>query len=131
MRGYAATSREQACYESAQNSDAIHLVFERGEVSYSFALLEGGPPWKGRQECTASARISKGLRVGSLHLGQSRAEVAAVLGKPAVDRDDRMEYRYLFKRKTGADALDVSAVIVARFTNSKLSYLSVSRSETY
>ena len=46
-RGDASTGRRQVCYSSAGPQEKVHLIFEQGEVGYTFYLFAGGPAWEG------------------------------------------------------------------------------------
>jgi hypothetical protein len=155
-RGDGAYSRSQVCYSSTDNSHEVHLIFEEsGEGdSYSFYLFEGGPHWNGSDLCMVSPRVSLGLQTGSgLHLGQTISQVRSILGRPSTDLRDKLVYVYEVKRRTKTSDLEKMrradpklsdkdlhesfdftyfiAYIEARFVDSKLSYLAVTKSETY
>ena len=88
-----------------------------------------------------------------LRLGQSPAEVKAILGKPSAVIGNKIIYSFAFEKKTSPNDFDklrqqhaelseedlhrdyesysVGVYIEARFTQSKLSYLAVSKAETY
>jgi hypothetical protein len=88
-----------------------------------------------------------------LHLGQTSTEVKAILGKPSAMRRNKIIYSYSVQIKTppadfkklrkqhpelNLDELQrdyefysLSAYIEARFTQSKLTYLAVSKTEAY
>jgi hypothetical protein len=154
QRGDAASGREQACYVSPGNSKLVHLIFEQGEVNYSFYLFADEPDWQGSEKCLPSQLISRGLSTASgLHLGQTPSEVRAVLGKPSVRRKNQFIYSFLVKKRTSVKDLkearihnpemsdqefhanynfyDLTVGIDARFADSKLSFLAVSKAETY
>jgi len=155
-RGDATLGRSQVCYSSADNPHSVHLIFEAaGEGdTYSFYLFEDGPPWKGSDLCVASPRISSGLQTGSgLHLGQTIPQVRSILGEPSTVLRDRLVYVYEVKRRSTAkdlararqaypnisdkdlhesfDFYYFNSYIEARFVDGKLTYLAVTKSETY
>jgi len=149
-RGDAATGRSYQCYVS--NDNATHLIFEKGEISYAFYLFSGGPDWKGSQLCTRSAAIARQTGSGSgLHLGMSPSEVETILGQPNISAADTFTYSRVVRKETPAEELkriqersprmsaeelqgyrfyDLSVFIQARFTDGKLTYLAVMKSET-
>jgi hypothetical protein len=147
-RGDASTGRTQICYSSAVGSPAIHLVFEEGEVDDSFYLFSGGPDWVGSNLCVSSKLISMSLSTASgLHLGQSRQEVEAILGKPSASEASKIKYVFEANermkpdeirkiRQQRPDAREEDFVfflyvrIEAKFANSRLNYLAISKSET-
>jgi len=152
-RGDAATGREQACYVSAQGAQRIYLIFEQGEVTFSFYLFEDGPAWNGSDACLASKLITNRLATASgLHLGQSPSQVIAILGAPTVRRNNELRYSLSVTKKTSQEDLQLVrkgnpsmsekdieenygsytlyAGIDAQFVGSKLTYLSVLTSET-
>jgi hypothetical protein len=151
-RGDAASGRSQVCYIS-ETSGRIHLVFEEGEVNEALYLLEGGPDWKGSEVCVKSKAITEKLHVASgIGLGQSPTEVQSVLGKPSTATSDKLVYSYEVEKHSTADELrklrqqhpkmsdedlrrnyasyTLSVYIEARFSQSKLIYLAVSKAET-
>ncbi len=155
-RGDAANGRSQVCYTSARNPHAVHLIFEEaGEGDcYSFYLFDDGPPWKGRDLCVVSPRISASLQTASgLHLGQTISQVRSILGEPSTILHDKLVYVYEVKRRSTARDLErarqahpnisdkelhesfdfyyFDSYIEARFVDSMLTYLAVTKSETY
>jgi len=44
-RGDASTGRSQACYVSARDGAKVHLIFEQGEVDFTYYMFVGGPAW--------------------------------------------------------------------------------------
>lgn len=150
-RGDAGTSRSQICYSGEDNK--TYLNFESGEVQYAFYLFGDGPKWTGSDLCTKSKFVTDGLStVSGLRLGQSPAQVKAILGKPtaSLQNGDLIYFRQIKKRTPAADLKRLrqyysnlndqefhenydfyylTAYIVARFSDSKLVYLGVSKSE--
>jgi len=152
-RGDASTGRSQACYVSSQGSPKTFLIFEQGEVNFGFYLFSDSRPWNGMDRCTPSALVSDEISIAlGLHLGQSPAEVIAILGKPSRRSKDELLYSLHAKKKNSPEDLrrarranpsmsdtefhenydfyDLGVGILARFTNSRLTYLSISKSET-
>ena len=101
QRGDASTGRSQICYASVQDRPKrIHLVFESGEVSDWFYLFADGPDWKGSDLCVKSNLVTENLSVASgLHLGQTPAEVKAILGKPSAVIGSKIIYSFAFEKK--------------------------------
>jgi len=152
-RGDASAGRRQVCYESPGAQAKVRLIFEQGEVGYLFYLLADGPSWEGADRCVASKAISRSLATASgLHLGMTPAQVIAAIGKPTKRRENEMVYSFLLRKKTGSKDLkearernpkmsekefqanfshyDLTTGLVAKFVDSKLTYLSVSKVET-
>jgi hypothetical protein len=155
-RGDAATGREQACYVSSGAGEKIYLIFEQGELEFSFYLFAGGPPWYGSDRCAPSRRVRRamGTDVG-LRLGQTPQQVIAILGKPTKRERNTLIYSFLvekplsprdlawqyahsgepkmskeqFKKEYGN--YDLSEYVEARFAAGKLNYLTVSKAESY
>lgn len=155
-RGDAAAGRSQVCYASTSKSPQVRLIFEQGSEGsvFSFYLFEDGPNWEGDRYCVKSPQISMNLRTASgLQLGEEQSSVEAILGKASIVAKDKLVYVYEARKQTPANRLsrlrerhrDLSdeefhrafdfyfadAYIEARFTNSKLSYLAVVRSDTF
>lgn len=152
-RGDASTGRRQVCYSSPGAQEKIHLIFEQGEVGYTFYLFVGGPAWEGSDLCVASNAMSGSLATASgLHLGMTPAQVIATLGKPTKRRENELVYSFLVRMKTSPKDLkearernpemsqkdfqanygyyDLGTGILAKFTGSKLTYLAVSKVES-
>jgi hypothetical protein len=152
-RGDASTGRRQACYVSLGTHDKVHLIFEQGEVEYAFYLFADGPAWEGANRCVASKAVSHSLATASgLHLGQTRAQVIAILGKPTKRSKNELVYSFSVKKKTSLENLkeakqrhpemsekdfqenyayySLGAGVHAKFVGSKLTYLAVSRVES-
>lgn len=153
QRGDASAGRSPACYVSAADSQKVFLVFEQGEVDFTFHLFCDSRPWNGIDRCTPSPLVSYALATASgLHLGQSQAEVIAILGTPTTRRRNELVYSLHVRTKNSAEDLktarknnpdmndadfhsnfdfsDLNISINAKFTAAKLSYLAVSKSET-
>jgi hypothetical protein len=152
-RGDAAYGRFQVCYKSSEDSQSTYLVFERGEIDHTFYLFRDGSPWTGSDLCLKSSLIEAKLSTGSgLHLGQPRAQVEAILGKPSAVFPGRIVYSFETRKTLAANELErprqsspnpdgaqvegaaasyyLSVRIEARFRGSKLNYLMVSNAET-
>jgi hypothetical protein len=151
-RGDASTSREQACYVSADGRVPTYLIFELGEDVSNFYLFANGEDWKGRSSCARSGELSSDISTSSgLRLGLTLDQFKAILGQPDSTVDNRLVYsravkmkstpeRFERQRKEYPDALSdrvahekfdfytVGIYIEGRFTDSKLSYLAVSKS---
>lgn len=151
--GDAATSRSQVCYVGADGK--TYLTFETGEVEYGFYLFTGGPRWDGMEACAKSKTArAEWKTMSGLHLGQSQAEVQAILGKPTayLKNGEWIYFRQVRKRTLTADLVrlrkyypnmsdkefhenydfyDLTADIRAKFSNQHLVYLGVCKSETY
>lgn len=153
QRGDASGGRSQACYVSGTGSEKVFLIFEQGEVDFTFYLFSDSRPWNGRDRCTPSPLVSYALTTPlGVHLGQSPAQVVAILGKPSARHRDELTYSLHARKKNSAEDLQIARKnnpemsdadfhsnfdfyelgvgIDARFTTSKLTYLSVSKSET-
>lgn len=153
-RGDASTGRYQLCYVSSDGTPKIYLIFETGEVNDAFYLFRGGTSWNGKDECSATKVVSSGLSTASgLHLGLTPSQVIAILGRPTNRRKGELGYAVHTRKKTSAAELkewrkqqpelsdkefkanyefyDLSVGIVLKFVNSKLTYISISKSATY
>lgn len=155
-RGDAALGRAQLCYSSIGTNPRVHLIFEAGGEgsAFSFYLFEDGANWNGSQSCAKSRLISADVRTASgLRLGQSPADVQKILGKPSQAIAEKLTYVYEAKKKTSIMKLDeirkanptisekeilssygfyfTDSYIEARFVDSKLTYLGVTKSETF
>lgn len=153
-RADASAGRSQICYQSLKGSDNLHLIFERGEVTDSFYLFVGGPDWKGRDKCARSSLIAPEVSTASgVQLSQPLSRLTAILGKPHAVKGNTYTWAFAAQRKTPAkdlerlrnhhpelsdedfhrnyDFFDLSEHIEARFSDAKLIYLGVSKSETY
>jgi hypothetical protein len=153
-RGDASAGRSQICYSSPGRKSKTYLIFEKGEVNDAFYLFNVGPDWKGSEKCSESNLVTANLSTGSgLHLGQTTAQVRAVLGKPSFASDDKIVYFFSVEKKTPADDFEtikkqnprvtqdelhrnydsytLGVYIQARFLSDKLVYLGVSKTESY
>ena len=99
-RGDASTGRYQACYASQTDRGKIHLIsalqlFFHFYISRAVLCIC-------MELCTPSRLITKNLATASgLHLGQSEAEVIAILGRPSNRRKNELIYSFhLRKRNT-------------------------------
>jgi hypothetical protein len=146
-RGDGAGSREQICYVSSGSAEKVHLIFEHSESIESFYLFSGGSEWTGSDRCVESDLILSSLGTESgIHLGQGRMGVERMLGEPSATYDKRTLYSFEgertltpeeFKREHPGSPSAPNETLVftidiridARFENSKLTYLAVSRSE--
>jgi hypothetical protein len=124
-RGAASTARRQLCYASPGKPPS-YLVFESAEVSEGFYLFSSKKDWKGRKRCTSAPSPQDWKTDSGLHLGLTPAQVQAILGKPDDAHDDRVLYLRQFKQNNS----DITLYIEARFADSRLNYLAVSRAET-
>ena len=158
QRGDAATGRIQACYVSPGNGEKIYLIFEQGELDFSFYLFAAGPPWYGSDRCARSARIRRGVTTGAgLRLGQTPAEIIAILGRPTKREANELIYSFLVEKPLSPKDLarafaesrgtvpqlskeqfkkeygnyDLCEYVDARFAAGRLFYLAVSRLESY
>jgi hypothetical protein len=152
-RGDASTGRRQVCYASPGTQGKVYLIFEGDEVGYTFYLFANGPAWEGADRCVASKAISRSLATASgLHLGQTPAQVTAILGKPTKRRENELIYSFSVRKKTSQQDLkeakernpemsdkdfqetygyyDLGAGVDAKFVDSKLTYLAVSKVES-
>jgi hypothetical protein len=152
-RGDARTGRQQICYVS-EHKPHVHLIFEEGELNLAFYLFEEGQSWNGQALCAESSQVTPALRTKSgLGLGMSRADVEQVLGKPDNVRDNRIVYQREVEKHTPDNKLaelrtehaempekdfrdnygsyEVELYIEARFADGKLTYLAVSKAESY
>ena len=152
-RGDGATPRRtRVCYVSAEESEKVYMVYEQGEFDFSFYLFADGADWSGSHLCASSKLVSRRSSTASgLHLGQSPDEVVAILGKPSSTRKNEIMYSFAVTKKSSPDDLkslqkqhpeltlkevqehygeyDLAEGIHARFVDSKLIYLAVSRVE--
>lgn len=152
-RGDASTGRKQVCYVSPGSQDRVHLIFEQGEVDYTFYLFVDGPDWGGADRCVQSNAISNQLGTAAgIHVGETPAQVIAILGKPTKKREDELIYSFSVRKKTSPEDLkeakqrnpemndkdfqesyghyNLGAGVVAKFKDSKLTYLAVSKVES-
>ena len=153
-RGDASTGRSQICYSSVGKREKIHLIFEKGELNDALYLFTDGPGWDGSDQCTGSSLITSNLSTGSgLHLGQSSAQVRALLGKASFLSKDKIIYSMMVQKKTSAadfaklkkqnpelkddelhrnyESYTFGAYIEVRFAKDRLIYLAISKTESY
>jgi len=153
-RGDASTGLSQICYSSPGKQSKTYLIFEKGEVNDAFYLFSVGPDWKGSELCTEANLVTPNLSTASgLHLGQTSAQVKAILGKPSFVADDKIIYSLGVEKKTSAadfenvrqrnpqlsqdelhrsyDFYSLGVYIEARFLSGKLVYLAISKTEGY
>lgn len=154
QRGDAAESRAQACYFSKDSR--AHLIFQEDGEGFggAFYLFSGGPDWNGSRLCSRFSLDSQQIGTPSgLRLGLSPNEVEAILGKPSKASADKLTYILEAQRKTSPSALKqlraqnpnlsedefrddfgsyyVDSFVIAKFSDSKLDYLAVTRYESY
>ena len=152
-RGTTSSARQQVCYVSQQNPP-VRLIFEEGDLSLSFYLVAEGQGWNGQALCAESASVSANLKTKSgLGLGISTTDVVKILGNADISSPDRLVYEREIEQQTPNDKLtelrkehsemsekdfhdnydsyELELYIEARFTNGKLSYLAVSKTENY
>jgi hypothetical protein len=152
-RGATSSARQQVCYLSEQNPP-VRLIFEEGDLSLSFYLVANGQGWNGQALCAESPQVTENLRTKSgLGLGISTADVVKILGNADVSNPDRLVYEREIEQRTPNDKLtelrkehsdmsdkdfhdnydsyELELYIEARFTNGKVSYLAVSKTESY
>jgi hypothetical protein len=129
-RSDGAEAREQVCYISSGSAEKVHLIFEHSETIYSFYLFSGGNEWTGSDRCVSSHLISGSLGTASgMHLGQSRKEIETMLGQPSATYDNRLLYSFEGESTKEGLVWTIDVRVDARFENSKLTYLAISRSE--
>jgi hypothetical protein len=146
-RGDGAESRDQICYVSSGSAVKVHLIFENSETIESFYLFSGGSDWTGSDRCAGSDLISSSLGTDAgIHLGESPGAVEAILGQPSGTYDNGAVYSFEGERTLSPEEYKrlhpnysnipnetlvwtIDVQIDARFENSKLTYLAVSRSE--
>jgi O-acetyl-ADP-ribose deacetylase (regulator of RNase III) len=151
-RGDASTGRSQACYVSEGAGPKMYLIFEEGELDFTFYLFTGGPAWEGKEYCVESKAVSAALATKSgLRLGQTPEQVASILGPPAKRKKEQLIYSTAVQKKVTAQELKnaredhpemsekeirqnfgmytLGEGVDARFEHGKLVYLAVSKSE--
>lgn len=152
QRGDAASGRDQICYRSPTGN--VHLIFEIGEVDTVAYLFEDGLKWNGSEHCATSKAVSEETSAASgLRLGLQPEQVKRILGNPNIATPKKLVYYFGYREKTPPKAIadlrkqhpamndadfrknyesfDGEAYIEARFTSGKLTYLAISKSETY
>jgi hypothetical protein len=151
-RGDASNGRQQACYFSIQDSARVYLIFEFGEDESAFYLFSSGANWKGNELCGKIKVGAMNLNTTSgVRLGITRDRLDTILGKPDVVAGDKVAYsretkvrtspqefeklRAEYPQKLGDQAAHtmfdyypVETYIEARFVDSRLNYLAVSKS---
>ena len=153
-RGDAATGRSQKCYLSSNPKEMVDLIVEEGEVNNALYLFSETSPWKGKEYCSRSPKVSKsGATVSGLRLGLTPAEVIRILGKPSFQNQSEFQYLLESRKETSPGELarfrkdnpdmsekefqgnyryyDITVFIRIKFAHSRLNYLAVSESETY
>jgi hypothetical protein len=153
-RGDASAGRSQICYSSPGKKSKTYLIFEKGEVNDAFYLFSVGPDWKGSEQCSESNLVVANLSTASgLHLGQTSAQVRAILGRPSFTSDNKIIWFVSAEKKTPAadfenlkkrnpemtgdelhrnyDFYTLGVYIEARFLSHKLVYLAISKTESY
>jgi hypothetical protein len=153
-RGDASAGRSQICYSSPGKKSKTYLIFERGEVNDAFYLFNVGPDWKGSEQCSESNLVAANLSTASgLHLGQTSAQVRAILGRPSSASDNKFIWFVSVEKKITAadfenqkqqnpqmtqeelhrnyDFYTLGVYIEARFASDKLVYLGISKTESY
>jgi len=153
IRGDAGTYRRQSCYVSPDRK--FHFIVEYGEVNAAYYFFDRGPDWNGSAYCTVSPLLSRQnfSTDSGLRLGMTPAQLRAVLGEPSAFSRSDMQHFVGFKKPTPPGdlkrwreqhpemtdeefyenyaELDVTYYVLARFSDGRLSYLAVSRAETY
>jgi|SRR5579871_3277350 len=152
--GDASTAQAEACYVSKPDEGNVHLVFARGEIDQRFTLFVGGPDWDTSTKCVATELISRNVTTASgIHLGQTPAQVVAILGRPNKQTKDMLIYVFALRKRTDPaklrkglkantqmsdadfhanyDFYDWNASFVARFVDSRLVYFSAATQESY
>ncbi len=152
-RGDASTGRGQICYVSSQGSEKVYLIFEIGEVDFNFYLFTGGPSWHGIDFCVPSSMVSRSTSTASgLHLGITPAQAIAILGQPTSRSPNELSYTLHKRKKLSPEDLktlrqqhpelndrevaekygeyDLGAGADLKFVNSRLTYLTIGKSET-
>jgi hypothetical protein len=141
--------QEQVCYVSTDAKHKVYLIFEVDELGSNFYLFSGGEAWRGRNLCRKTSQVSVQTHTASgLRLGLLPSEVQLILGPPDAVAADRFAYSRVVQHHTSAaefarrrkmypdssdqqahaelDTFEQYIDIDIRFTDSRLSYLSVS-----
>ena len=135
-RGDGATGREQLCYKSPANSDDVNLIFEHNEIDYSLILFSGGSEWNGIEYCAESPKVTTALAPGGLRMGMTEAETESILGNPGSTKGTSRRYEFeahkfvAVKHEKPEDWV-ISGNVELIFSNHRLTYLAVSRSEVF
>jgi hypothetical protein len=151
-RGDASTGRQQVCYTADDDAKKIYLIFEYGADESVFYLFSDGANWKGQKLCVSTKQVSLTLGTASgLKLGLNRVEVEAILGRADAVFNDKLVYTREIQVKTTPaefekvrneypqhltdrlahekfDFYHIEIYIEARFGNSGMNYLAVSKS---
>jgi hypothetical protein len=133
-RGDGAAGRSQLCYRPV-GSGEVKLIFEHNEIFYSYYLFDDGRPWKGIEYCAESPGVTPALATsGGLRLGMTEAETESVLGKATYEREGTRWYAYETDRfvtilPDNPEDWVISGTLELRYSNHRLTYLAVSRSE--
>jgi hypothetical protein len=143
----------QICYSSNLNSDKTIVVFETDAMGgwdelttiYIFSDKANFPNFK---QCKKSELISKEIQTKSgLKLGINKKQLKGILGEPTNYIKDDLFYIYETKRKMTKEEIegmskqwpdvkdnpyfDEFSYIHAKFIDDKMTYLSISKSESY
>ncbi len=147
-RGNGPNARAQKCYTS---KDKVFLVFEEGESNSAFYLFSETTPWNGVKMCARAENLSKSAATDSgLQLGQTQEDVIRILGEPTIRHSNELLYLLDSKKPTPPEKLaqlrsdnaglsdkdfqdkfgkyDITVIIRAKFSHSKMEYLAVSES---
>ena len=133
-RGDGAAGRSQLCYRSSGPAN-VKLIFEHNEVFYSYYLFDDGRTWIGEEYCAESPKVTPTLAtLGGLRLGITAAESEALLGKATYERGSTRWYnfeahRYVTIVPDSPEDWVISGTLELRFSNNRLTYLALSRSE--
>jgi hypothetical protein len=152
QRGDASTGRQQVCYTSDAQLEKTYLIFEFGEDDSIFYLFTGDEGWTGSDLCVRSKQVSSNLSTASgLRLGLILEQFTTLLGRADAIVGNRLLYSRHVKKKATRERFEqqrkeypevltdeqahekfdfytVVIYIEANFTDSKLSYLAVSKS---
>lgn len=137
-RGDCASGREQLCYRSSSNGGKVKLVFEHNEIDYSFFLFDDGEEWKGAEYCAESQKVTRTMATrGGLRLGLSEPETESILGIPTYVEGNKRWYEFKAHRLVHTEMPDeiqdweITGIIILTFSEHRLTYLAVSRSEVF
>jgi hypothetical protein len=122
-RGDASTGRSQICYVSGREPAATYLIFERGEVDFSFYLFKAAAHWNGDKYCVLTPRLSALTTTGTgIHLGMDQTAVIRILGIPV----SRSATELTFALEPAKHSSMSYQSFDARFTSGQLTYFSAS-----
>jgi hypothetical protein len=123
------------------------VIFEEAEIYSLLYIFEGGASWKGSDLCARSHLVSKKITTSNgLRLGLSAGEVKQILGTPTFETPEKPLYfteypaqaptrRFREFRPNNprlrVEDITVNAYVAARFTNTRLTYLAIGRSEVW